>query len=141
MIHANQETFEGRPNLNPVHLDSLLKRGIAPATAEAAKLYSATSQQVRALLNFNPTNSPGLAIPYFAPLIGAARMVRIKPDKPPIIDGKEAKYLSPKGAGNLLYFPPNCAERLKNPEEPIVFTEGGNLKLWRHDSVVCFALA
>jgi hypothetical protein len=50
--------------------------------------------------------------------------VRIRFDDPlPVLDGKPAKYLSPRGAGNLLYVPPGCADRLKDPAEPVYITE------------------
>ena len=110
-------------SLTAFHLEALQKRGITQETAEAAGLYSASMEDVRRVLNFNSTNSPGLAIPFIHPSTSATVMVRIKPDRPPIIDGKEAKYLSPKGAGNRIYFPPGCVERLKDPKEPIYFTE------------------
>src|SRR5262249_51531286 len=61
---------------------------------------------------------------FLHPATGETRLVRVRPDIAPVIDGKPAKYLSPKGAGNLLYFPPGCADRLKDPSEPLYITEG-----------------
>ena len=123
-MEGTTETRCYPPLLSLLHADDLFKRGLASETIEAARLRSASAEEVRSILNFNPTNSSGLAIPYLHPLTGETRMMRVRPDKPPVIDRKPAKYLSPKGAGNLIYFPPGCAERLRNTTEPIYITEG-----------------
>jgi hypothetical protein len=68
-----------------------------------------------------------MAFPYIDPLTAKIRTLRFRPDKPlPVKDDKSAKYLSPKGARNFIYFPPNVAERLKGDE--IVYVVEGEFK-------------
>src|SRR5689334_23113146 len=116
-------------HLTDEHLKHLLGRGFTVATIEAAGLYSASAEQVAELLGYNP-KSGGIVIPFFHPLTGEIVLNRVRPDKPPIFNGKPAKYLSPKRdgtstrAGNRLYFPPGAQEWIGDPTIPIGFTEG-----------------
>ena len=110
--------------LSVQHVEALHKRGLTQATIDAAGFRSLTAEEVLAVLKFNPNRSAGLGIPFSHPHTGETRLIRVRPDVAPLIDGKPAKYLSPRGAGNLLYFPPGCADQLKNPEEPLYLTEG-----------------
>lgn len=129
-MHASEAHAQGNhkhgdnSRLSSDHRDALQKRGLTDETIEQAGLWSASPDEVRAILGFNPSNSGGLVIPCFHPLTGAIRMNRVRPNIPPLIDGKPAKYLSPRGAGNLLYFPPSCGERLKDTKELLYITEG-----------------
>lgn len=115
--------------LSEAHLRHLHDRGLTDATIEAASLWSANVAQVAELLGFNP-GSGGIVIPYFHPLTGQVVLNRVRPDRPPIIGGKAAKYLSPRGAGNRLYFPPGAREWIADPSVPIGFTEGEFKTLW-----------
>src|SRR5262249_34441712 len=83
----------------------------------------------------------GLAIPYIHPLTADIRLVRIRPDNPPLIKNKLAKYLSPPGASNFLYFPPDCGEKLQDHAEPIYITEGEfkTLAAWQ-SGLLCVGL-
>jgi hypothetical protein len=120
---AGQGNHSNR-RLSLLDIEALQKRGLTNATIDAAGFSSLSAEQVLAVLKFNPTKSAGLGIPFLHPVTGETRLIRVRPDIPPVIDGKPAKYLSPKGAGNLLYFPPGCADRLKDPAEPLYVTEG-----------------
>jgi hypothetical protein len=86
------------------------------------------------IIGFNPTNSPGLAFPYSpSNESGLKPYIRIKIDKPPVINGKPAKYLSPKGSSNRLYIPPGVEVVLKDTSKPLYLTEGEKkaLKAWQ----------
>src|SRR5262249_39296940 len=63
-------------------------------------------------------------IPFFDANGKPTDYVRLKPDRPRQKDGKPVKYESPKGAGNLPYFPPGTLAALQDPMRPLVITEG-----------------
>src|SRR2546425_7845620 len=113
---------ERSPRLSTPHLDALLQRGLTLETIEAAGLWSASREEVTRLLRFD-AGSGGIVIPFSHPLTGEVVLTRVKPDTPPIINGKPAKYLSPRGAENRLYVPPNSAELLRSTA-PLIITEG-----------------
>lgn len=103
------------------HMEDLQRSGLSGETIEALGFYSGTAAEVKAILGFDA--GPGLVIPY--PCVGGAKPFwRVKPDKPPIIDGKPAKYLSPKGATVRAYIPPKSWEALKDCKTPVIITEG-----------------
>jgi RecA-family ATPase len=109
--------------LSDDHMKQILRRGLTSNTATVGALWSGLSHQVEELLGFN-AHSGGIVLPYRHPLTGEIVLNRVRPDRPPIIGGKGAKYLSPKGAENRLYFPPDSAAWLCDPEVPLIFTEG-----------------
>src|SRR5262245_19329232 len=75
-------------------------------------------------------------IPHFHPLTGELRYTRVRMDNPPIIDGKPAKYLSPRGKGNVVFFVPApvCARLRQDTGEVLYFTEAPlkALAAWQH---------
>jgi hypothetical protein len=105
-------------------IEALQKRGFTNATMDAAQLVSLSAEESYQILKFSLNKSAGLGIPFLHPYTGETRLIRVRPNIAPIINGKPAKYLSPKGAGNLIYFPPGCGDRLKDPSEPLYITEG-----------------
>jgi hypothetical protein len=127
--HSNNSTHHSR--LIDDHQRQMERRGLKLETVEAARLWSASAHQVAELLGFNP-KSGGIVIPYFHPLTGQVVLNRVRPDRPPIINGKAAKYLSPRGAGNHLYFPPDAKEWIGDPSVSIGFTEGEFKTLWAY---------
>lgn len=107
--------------LNPQHLKDLHSSGLTDETIKALGFYSGTASQINAILGFDA--GPGLVIPY--PCIGGGEpFSRVKPDQPPIINGKPAKYLSPKDARVRAYIPPKTWGALKCPRTPVIITEG-----------------
>src|SRR5262249_60009081 len=104
------------------HQGLLADRGILKIAMEAG-LRSATCAEAKKILNFDPRSS-GILIPYHHPVKGTVRTFRFRPDVPLVINGKPAKYLSPRGVGNLIYFPPNAGTRVKEGAEPLLVTEG-----------------
>ena len=115
------------------HFRQMLRRGFKRETIEAAGLWSAIPEQATELLGFNP-HSAGVVFSYRNPFTGEIVLPRFRPNIPPIIGNKAAKYLSPKGATNRLYFPPDCAEQLKDTSIPIGFTEGEFKVLWAYQA-------
>jgi hypothetical protein len=107
--------------LFPHHTEDLRRSGLNDETIEALKFYSGTPAHVRAILGFDV--GPGLVIPY-PEVAGQNPFWRVKPDNPPIIDNKPAKYLSPKGAPVRAYIPPRTWEALKETKTPVIITEG-----------------
>lgn len=125
-MHTDSDALvqDSNARLSIQHRAALLHRGLTDVTIKAAGFCSLTSEEVLAILKFNPNKSAGLGIPFLHPTTRETRLVRVRPDIPPVIDRKPAKYLSPRGAGNLLYFTSGCADRLKDPAEPLYLTEG-----------------
>ena len=107
------------------HNDADLNRsGLSSKTIKAARIHSADAQLAAATLNGRDVG-PGMAFPYFD-VQGQHALTRLKPDQPPVsADGKPAKYLTAKNAGNRLYMPitlPN--EWYKDTMVPLIITEG-----------------
>lgn len=92
-------------------------------TIRRCGFYSASQEQVREILGFSA--GAGLALPYGSQN-GKGPFTRIKPDIP-FLDrsGRPSKYLSPKGAGNRIYVPPQIMpEQLRDCKIPLYVTEG-----------------
>jgi hypothetical protein len=114
-------------------MEQMLRRGLKPETIEAARLWSALPHQVEEMLGFN-AHSGGLVFDYRHPFTRAVVLRRVRPDHPSLIGGKPAKYLSPKGAQNRLYFPPGCTLLLRNTAVPVIVTEGEFKVLWAYQA-------
>jgi putative DNA primase/helicase len=127
--------------LSPKHLADLRASGLTDETIAAAGLFSSDDYvKIADALNLGldkenlaRTKAFGfcLVLPYFAadgtPLIEKGRrFYRIKPDNPPTIRDKVAKYLSPKRSRNHPYFPPlkTLHDAINNPYAEILITEG-----------------
>lgn len=106
--------------LNPNHQEDLHRSGLTDNTITSLGFYSGTAEEVERILGFNP--GPGLVIPYPG-TGGTEAFYRVKPDAPPIIDNKPAKYLSPRGAIVRAYIPPKTREALKNPNTRVIITD------------------
>jgi hypothetical protein len=107
--------------LLPHHMEELRGSGLSDETIEALGFYSGTAAEVKDILGFDA--GPGLVIPY-PTYEGAQPFSRVKPDQPPIIDGKPAKYLSRKDAIVRAYIPPQTWQALKDARAMIIVTEG-----------------
>lgn len=103
------------------HLYDLRRSGLSDDTIDALGFYSGTADEVKAILGFDA--GAGLVIPYPC-ASGTKPFCRVKPDNPPIIKGKPAKYLSPKGAVVTAYIPPRTQEALNDPRTSVLITEG-----------------
>ncbi|HEY3306142.1 MAG TPA: AAA family ATPase [Candidatus Binatia bacterium] len=123
MISADKKESR-EPALSAAHKQLLAERGISLETASANGIRSASSSEAKSVLGFDPKSS-GIFIPFFHPVTGVIRTQRFRPDNPFVIEGKPAgKYLSPRGAGSLVYFPRGIDDKLKDVAEPLLITEG-----------------
>ncbi len=95
------ETSEKGCKLSFDHQRVMDQRAISLDMATAAGLRSASAREAKAILGYDP-RSGGILIPYFHPVTLAIRTYRFRPDVPLSIEGKLAKYLSPRGVGNLI---------------------------------------
>ncbi|HEX4143768.1 MAG TPA: phage/plasmid primase, P4 family [Pirellulales bacterium] len=115
------------PGLLPHHQLHLYQSGLTAATIRAAGIHSETKpDNVAALLGWRKGNKkmvPALVFPFRA-ADGTNGYARIKPDRPMTLGGKPAKYLSPKGKPNQIYFPPGVVDVLQRPEVELLLTEG-----------------
>lgn len=113
--------------------------GLTPETIRAAGLWSATREDVSRLVGFD-AGSGGIVFPY----PGADGFCRIRLDRPYQAPGwpKPAKYLTPPGAGNRLYIPPNLPPGTLEGTGPLVITEGERKALRGcQDGIPCIATA
>ncbi len=123
-----------------LHSKDLTDSGLSQETITEAGLYCADREQVASILGWD-IGCGGLVIPYQEN--GSGPFYRVKPDIPPILDGKPAKYLSPKKSANHLYIPPGVSYvRLNSKHDPLVIVEGEKKTLAgvQHD-ICCVALA
>lgn len=119
----SEPTSSGSPlPLKEEHMFDLRASGLSDDTLRHTGYRSATADETRKILGFSV--GPGLVIPYTLPE-GEAPFFRVKPDTPPVLDGKPAKYLTPKGAGNRLFVPARLSGAiLQDAEKPLLITEG-----------------
>jgi P4 family phage/plasmid primase-like protien len=119
---------------------NLARRWIDSELAVAAKIRRVDSNTGRSLVGRRDHAAyDGLAIPYFLPGESRIREWRLRRDHPDIEykDGKpreRAKYLSPPGRKNMIYFVPGISQDLvKAVATPVIVTEGEfkTLALWR----------
>ncbi len=121
-------TANGTPcRLYPAHLAELAASGLTQETAKAAGIYSESDQRkLAAMMNrkaWSRKMGGAIVFPY-RDSSGAIVLNRLKPDNPPLINGKPAKYLSPSGGGVRVYFPPVTHERIEAGAVEIIITEG-----------------
>jgi hypothetical protein len=103
------------------HLDDLRASGLSDETIIADGYSSASAEEVANVLDWDA--GPGMEIEY--PTVnGVTPYARIKPDNPVIINGRHAKYLTPKGAGNRLFIPLKVREVFDDPGVDLFITEG-----------------
>ncbi len=104
------------------HTKDLKSSGLSEDTIKTSGCYCGGYDEINRILSMD-LNCGGLVIPY--PLLnGFPAYFRVKPDVPPLFDGKPAKYLSPKNCGNRLYVPKEVIPVLKDTKIPLVITEG-----------------
>lgn len=118
MKQYNESFSEFQPF--PHHLEKLIgEHGLNLETIEEAGLFSATAQTLNLILNRTDVACDGIVIPYN---INGFNRVRL--DIPIVLNGNEAKYLSPTGSKNHLYIPKAVQSILKDASKRLYFTEG-----------------
>lgn len=129
-----------KQSLTNADLKLLSASFISPDLAQSAGLFRVDTHEGAAIVGRNGNaDYAGLVFPYFLPGDTCPREHRLRRDNPDLeqkSDGTikvKAKYLSPPGRGNLLYFVPqtDCAW-LADASLPICLTEGEKktLALW-----------
>jgi putative DNA primase/helicase len=106
------------------HLIDLRASGLDDNTIELARFRSGSQAEVTRWLRFD-AGCGGLLIPYLHTNGTRPPFVRVKPDRPfTDKEGRVAKYLSPRKAGNHLYIPPTYTDELQDASIPVIITEG-----------------
>ncbi len=99
------------------------KLRIPAALLAAAGVRRVTDAEARALGITGPGDMSGIVLPYCDLHTGEMVTLRVRRDNPPMKDGKpDGKYRCPKGSRHL-YFPPDVAEKLTDPNVLIVLVE------------------
>lgn len=130
-----------RAALTARDLTRLEKSFITPELAAQAGLFRVDSQTGAQIVGRKGGGDySGIVFPYYWPGEDNPREYRLRRDEPDLEQGSDgsikerAKYLSPPGKGNMLYFPPGVKPAwLEDASLPIVMTEGEKktLALWR----------
>lgn len=149
------ETKEREPLLNDKHREDLKSSGIDPDWFLHQVRFGETlyQEECEKTLGFSLPKEcrEGLAF-YYTDEKDEVIWTRIKPDVPlvkPDGSGRPAKYLSPKGSVNRLYFPPvdkriphNIWTVIKDSRQPLVITEGEKKTLKANlEGIPCLGLA
>lgn len=108
-------------------VELLTESGLSAQTILENDIYStADCEKLQAMLGwrkFNKKNTPALVFSY-RDLEGRAVFSRVKPSGSIKLNGKPAKYLSPKGSGIGIYFPEAVRPVLNDASVPLFITEG-----------------
>ncbi len=129
VTHPHTGDNPGRPDpLLPQHLADLTRSGLSDEQIRRCGFRSESDPSaVAELLGWKTPAKylgPCLCIPFPAPDGKATRYVRVKPDRPRTLNGKTAKYESPRKAPNRAYLPPGTRAALADPSAPLLLTEG-----------------
>src|SRR5262249_6308702 len=112
--------------LLPQHREKLERSGLSEAVIEARGYRSLTKPVEAENLGFSARQArfmPALHIPGHT-THGERRAGLLRPDDPPMREGRVQKYLAPKGATNYLDVPPSVRDLLDDPHIPLGVTEG-----------------
>ncbi|MCZ6691074.1 MAG: DUF3854 domain-containing protein [Planctomycetota bacterium] len=110
--------------LQQAHITDLARSGLTEAQAMVAEMRSVQAEEASRLLGL-PVRSPGFVIPY-----PATDAFRIRLDSHHVFqDGREAKYLCPRGTAVRAYVPPDglnalLEELADDLERPLAIAEG-----------------
>ena len=117
-------------NLHHNHLVDLRASGLSNETIKSSGCYSESNfSELKVLMNYGgakkwpPKNGAALVFPYLDH-DGKTMFYRVKPDNPPLRDGKRAKYLQPSGTAVRVYIPPQARKKLKDKSNRLIITEG-----------------
>lgn len=112
-------------SLSPEHRERLVQSGIGEEVVRARGYYTEPSGAALGRLGFARSQQivPALVIPVWGPM-GRTRLSQIRPDRPRVVKGREAKYETPGGASLLLDVPPSVAAQVLDSSLPLVVTEG-----------------
>jgi hypothetical protein len=121
----------GKPTLLlPRHHSDLRRSGLCDEQIRRCGFHSlqslASVQKALRWARYNGDLGDCLAIPFVDADGRPTGYCRLKPDRPRKSkdNGKPIKYESPKGAGNLPYFPPGTLAALQDVSRSLIVTEG-----------------
>ncbi len=115
-----EETNNSLP-LFPHHVQKLInEHGLDIFTIQEAKLWSGSPKTLNYIVNRSDVTCEGIIIPYD----DDGDYERVRLDEPLILNGSEAKYLSPTGSKNRLYIPKPVMPVLQDITQTLYFTEG-----------------
>ena len=120
------DTGSGEGALLSAHHSEMLRASAIAENVIAARGYwtaTRVSELERLGYRRNTVGAPALVIPVLGPDGGLAGY-QVRPDVPPVIDGKIAKYLSPPGGGIVLDVPSTCRPLIGSARVPLWVTEG-----------------
>ena len=111
--------------LQQQHAAQLQASGISPEVIEERGYRSSESASDLARLGFGKgqCNHPALIVP-LRDARGEIVSYQIRPDSPRLVDGRPLRYESPRGASAVVDVPPRCAPMLRDPQIPLLITEG-----------------
>lgn len=108
--------------LDPQHFAEFKQSAIPKDLIHRAGIHRVSASEAHEITGHSC--GPGWAVPFTPPVEGYI-VEQVKPDKPYVFsNGREAKYLWPKGEPNRLYFPPGADAVLQVVGAPILITEG-----------------
>lgn len=120
----------GKPSSAPfVHhaLELYEESGLSKETVAEAGIYSEGDRNRLASIlnwkNYPAKNGAAMVFPFVSES-GDSTFQRIKPDHPPKVRGKEAKYLSPTGSDGRVYIPPSAYPAIRDLVAALFLTEG-----------------
>lgn len=103
------------------HFKKLIgEHGLGVETIKEAGLYSAKAQTLNKILIRRDITCSGIVIPYN----GVDGFNRVRLDISLMLNGGDAKYLSPTGSRKCLYIPRPVMPILSDPKKFLYFTEG-----------------
>lgn len=113
--------------LFPSHLAELRASGLNDETIRASGIYSEHDRRKLAAITNRQSWSAKLGSALVFPYrdeTGAVVLNRVKPERPQLCNGKQAKYISPSGSGVRVYFPPGTNSRIEADAAEVVISEG-----------------
>ncbi len=115
------------PRPKPHHLADLRASGLSDKTIEEARIYTEESYfRLASFLNWKKyARKYGIALVFpFHNELGDVVLRRIKPDNPPLKNGRVLKYLQPSKSAVRAYIPRSVFPLLRDPQKRLFFTEG-----------------
>lgn len=112
--------------LAPQHQQRLSRSGVNDQVMRARRYETVDTKAAVERLGFsrNQCNAPALVIPLYDHL-GNQVGVQIRPDKPRLSpEGRPVKYESPKGSRPAIDVPPAARDKILDPKQRLVVTEG-----------------
>lgn len=123
-LHTPQSWRPPNATLSNEDRRELEASAITPEVRDGRGYWTATSRsQLVGMFPKWQRRATALVVPMFSP-DGVSTRAQIKPRTPRKRDGKTVKYETAHGAGLILDVHPSMLEKLRDPREPLLITEG-----------------